>query len=185
MAWPRPCSAPQMIFSRSDATRGTKQGKRVFLFMFLRASECAQKHSLFQSRPGDALFPLLPPQSSRHAETGSPFPRVRWGKEGVRGRMRANRQRPTIYFHPSGCRPRHGPGLITSCKWPFPRKTRRAGSEERVFLFMFWCASEGAPKHSLFQSRTGDAGCLLSTCCCLLPLNFHPSECRPPHSLLS
>ncbi len=44
----------------------------------------------------------------------------------------------------------HGPGLIASRKWPFPRKTRRAGSEERTFLFMFSAASESRRKHSPF-----------------------------------
>jgi len=168
--------------------RAVRSREREFFCLCFCAHQNARKNIAFSRA---ALATLSSPSFPHRAvvmQKPDPRSRVFVGvlrEEGVRGRMRANRQRPTIYFHPSGCRPRHGPGLITSCKWPFPRKTRRAGSEERVFLFMFWCASEGAPKHSLFQSRTGDAGCLLSTCCCLLPLNFHPSECRPPHSLLS
>ncbi len=91
-----------------------------------------------------------------------------------------------------------GRGLRTKT-WPFPEPPRQrhplnppphlhaggASSPEISLKARQACTTVGgrdgegacAPKHSLFQSRPGGAGCLLSTCRCLLPLNFHPSEC--------
>ncbi len=72
----------------------------------------APKHGPFPESPRRRAFlPLLPPQNSRHSETGSPFPHVRWGKEGARGRMRANKMalKPIFIFQSR-------PGLVTSRK---------------------------------------------------------------------
>jgi len=65
----------------------------------------------------------------------------------------------------------HGPGLIASRKWPFPRKTRRAGSEERVFCLCFG-AHQNAHQNMAF-SRAAQATqavyCLLAAVYFLWP----------------
>jgi len=159
--------------------------------MFWCASEGAPKHSLFQSRTGDAgcllstcccLLPLNFHLSG--CRPGMAFcpenrpPKVRrtfysYNRRFKRTHLKASRlslqDQSALHLFRKSPSPAQGPSPV-SCA---------ALDRKRVFLFMFGCASEGAPKHGLFQSRPGGAGCLLSTCRCLLPLNFHLSGCRP------